>query len=105
MKSLPHIIQLNNCLIDERSVVVSHSCVWPLWGNRVNNTAVFEEHVRNNRKTPEDSKGIFNIYGHQHKKQVETTAFSACIDTSAKHTLTAMHLPSRHLYSVDTIDI
>jgi len=94
MKSLPHVIELGDCIINGRKAVISHSCVWPPWDKRRQNRAVFEEHVRNNREIPEDIEGIFNIYGHQCKKQVETTFFSACIDISCNQKLATLHIPS-----------
>lgn len=92
MKTLPHYIELDDCIVNDRKVVISHSCISKLWNDK--NTDTFNEYVRENRDDPKDIKGIFNVYGHQYKEVVEMTNFSACIDTSGAQTLTAIEIPS-----------
>ena len=115
MKSLPLYLEYPESKTkDNRTLVVSHSCVDDLWSLRDSDDKFdiedFKTKVLYSRnKDPLDNKEIFNIFGHTPVKKPITESYYANIDTGAFYkekfgVLTALEFPTMKIIQQKNLD-
>ena len=115
MKTLPLYIEYTNYKTkDNRSLVISHSCIDDMWDKRDSvddfEKADFQTKVLYSRnKEPFDNKEIFNVFGHTPTKEIIMDSYYANLDTGAYYkekygVLTALEFPSMKLRIQENIE-
>jgi len=115
MKSLPLYLEyLNYKTNDNRTLVVSHSCIDSVWNLKDSDDEFDKEDFRtkvlySRNQEPFDNKEIFNVFGHTPTKETIVKEHFANIDTGAYYKekygiLTALEFPSMILITQKNVD-
>jgi serine/threonine protein phosphatase 1 len=82
LETLPLYIELETKK-DDKPIVISHAAVADVWHFKddKNNKDIFEEYALWNRKEPNQSSVIFNIFGHTIQKGIDLTKHFINVDT------------------------
>ena len=116
MKTLPLYLEYTEYKTKEnRTLVVSHSCIDDLWNIRDSNDEFEKEDFQtqvlySRNKKPLENKDIFNVFGHTPTKEAIVKSYYANIDTGAYYKekygyLTALEFPTMKLITKKNIEL